>query len=560
MNNPKFSADDFLTENPSIEQNIQTIEKTENMKKRFLARLLDEKEKAEGYAIALKSEMGTTLNNSGKPVRVPSYLTTHTMRHLSEKANLLMGSEMPFMKNYINDEGRLTIDENNAKLVMQRAPDWTRQPALTAYLAHEAHRKFGTILAVISPAWVDDPQHENWGENQRALKTAVDFSPIDSVGQIGLLSTKGRTAYALDGQHRIMGFRGISDVLDGRLEIKKKDGSNTGKNIPQEEFLTDLDTNTSALQKVLDEKIAVEYIPAVIKGETREEATRRIRSIFVSINRYARKTDKGENYLLDESDGYSIAARKVGFAHPLFKKKRAGDRINWKNTGLPKRSHYLTTLQALRNMLSVLTEENHQERLKKWAPRFKGMVPLRPPEEEIEEAVQDLVRILDEAMKLPSLKAVMNGDDITAWREFPGDSKSTANHKGHLLMRPIGQEVLIRAVGRLLNEGMSLERIVKKLIRFDEEGGFEAHDQKNVWYQITYNPARKTMITDKTKLAASLLAYLIRGSENEKRDDTLLDQLKDVRQKVDDDEKWLDFSGTWVSRSDVKSGLPSPIQ
>lgn len=560
MSNPKFSADDFLTENPSIEQTIQTIEKAENIKKRTLALLLDEKEKVEGYAIALKSEMGTTLNNSGKPVRVPSYLTTHTMRHLSEKANLCMGSEMPFMQNDIDENGRLRINENNAAQIRQRAPDWTRQPALTAYLTHEVHRKFGTILAVISPAWVDDPQHENWGENQRALKTAVDFSPIDSVGQIGLLSTKGRTAYALDGQHRIMGFRGISDVLAGRLEIKKKDGSNTGKNIPQEEFLTALDTNTSALQKVLDEKIAVEYIPAVIKGETREEATRRIRSVFVSINRYARKTDKGENYLLDESDGYSIAARKVGFTHPLFKKKRAGDRINWKNTGLPKRSHYLTTLQALRNMLSVLTEENHQARLEKWKPRFKDMVPLRPPEEEIEEAVRDLAHILDEAMKLPSLKAVMNGDDITAWREFPGDSKSAANNKGHLLMRPIGQEVLIRAVGRLLNEGMSLERIVKKLIRFDEAGGFKAHDQKNVWYQITYNPARKTMITDKTKLAASLLAYLIRGSENEKRDDALLGQLKDVRQDMDDDEMWLDFSGTWVSRNDAKSRLPSPIQ
>ena len=103
--------------------------------------------------------------------------------------------------------------------------------------------------------------------------------------------------------------------------------------------MTDLKTDVSVLHKVLEEKVAVEYIPAVVKGETREEATRRIRSIFVSINSYAKKTDKGESYLLDESDGYSISARKVGLTHPLFKKERAGARINWKNTGLPKRVH-----------------------------------------------------------------------------------------------------------------------------------------------------------------------------------------------------------------------------
>lgn len=53
MNNPKLSADDFLTENSSIEQDIQAIEKNENKKKRTLALLLDEKEKAEGYAIEI---------------------------------------------------------------------------------------------------------------------------------------------------------------------------------------------------------------------------------------------------------------------------------------------------------------------------------------------------------------------------------------------------------------------------------------------------------------------------------------------------------------------------
>ena len=45
----------------------------------------------------------------------------------------------------------------------------------------------------------------------------------------------------------------------------------------------------------MDETISVEYLPAVIKGETREKAVQRVRSIFVAVNSYARKTDKGEN-------------------------------------------------------------------------------------------------------------------------------------------------------------------------------------------------------------------------------------------------------------------------
>ena len=188
-------------------------------------------QKAEGHEIALRSEMGTTLNESGTSVRVPSYLTAHTMRYLGNKANLHMGSEMPFMEKYIDENGRLTIDETNAAEVAQRAPDWTRQPALTAYLVHEAHRKFGTILAVISPSWVDDPIHENWGEDQRALKSAIDFSPIDSAGLIGLLNIKDINAYALDGQHRIMGIRGISDIQDGRLEIRKKTDQQLAKTL-----------------------------------------------------------------------------------------------------------------------------------------------------------------------------------------------------------------------------------------------------------------------------------------------------------------------------------------
>ena len=81
---------------------LEQIEELEGLKRKeakVLARLLDDVEKVEGHVLALRSEMGITLTESGRPVRVPSYTTAHTLRHIGNKANMLMGSEMDFMKN-----------------------------------------------------------------------------------------------------------------------------------------------------------------------------------------------------------------------------------------------------------------------------------------------------------------------------------------------------------------------------------------------------------------------------------------------------------------------------
>ena len=311
------------------------------------------------------------------------------------------------------------------------------------------------------------------------------------------------------------------------------------------------------MANVLEESIAVEYIPSVVKGETREEAARRVRSIFVSINSYAKKTDKGEGYLLDESDGYSIAARKVGLKHPLFEKERAGSRVNWKNTGLPKRSCFLTTLQALRDMLVAITEETAPNRAEDWAPKFKGAVPLRPTEIEIDAAAGDLLNVLDQAMALPSLKAIVSGDALDTWRDFPDPDDQEDDSKGHLLLRPIGQVIFVRAIGRLMANGMDLHQIFSKLVKFDAAGGFEAHDPMNVWFEVTYSQSGK-MIMGKTDLATRLLTYLVEGADSDTQAE-LLDEVKELRQSSQDNSKWLNFDGEWVSKSDPSAGLVLPI-
>lgn len=536
----------------TIEEDLEGLEALEARSKATLARLLDDSIAKEGHVIAIRSEMGVALGETGTSVRVPSYVSVHTLRWIGNKSNLKMGSEMPFMQRKISEKGVLTIDETNAYDVKQRAPDWSRQPALAQYLLRDAHRKFGTILAVVSPAWIDNPKHENWGPGGVALRSAIDFSPLDSSGKVGLLNVSTAAVYALDGQHRVMGIRGLIDLLDGPLYVKKGDGTPTKNSYTRETFLEMARADETVLSELMDESLSVEYIPAVIKGETREQATQRVRSIFVAVNSYAKKTDKGENILLDESDGFAITARHTALVHPLFKANSGGSRVNWKNTGLPARSHTLTTLLALKDMTKEFIIAVEPDLVRPWVPTFKDSVPMRPTESELDTAQTRMKEFFDQVGDLPSMKAMDNGEPLDPWREFPDEGR------GHLLFRPVGQVVLAQAVGELVASGMTLDHIFARLSRLDSQGGFEQADPKNLWYGVTFDPVKQKMQLGNNKLAVRALVYLVRGADSEQRD-LLLDDLRKAR--TDAGNQWINFAGKHVGQpdEDVGSHLPDPV-
>ncbi len=539
----------------NVNDDIAAIEELEAKKSAALARLLDETLSKEGHVVAVKSEMGVALQETGIPVKVPSYVAVHSLRWAGNKSNLKMGSEMPFMAKYIDEEGRIRVDPTNANELAQRAPDWTRQPALTAYLLHDRNRKFGTILAVVSPPWIDDPKHENWGPGGVALKSAIDFTPMDSTGRIGLLNLAHAQIYALDGQHRVMGIRGLHDLQDGRLDLKKTSGAPIGRSMTRDQFLAQINVPETELNGLMEETISVEYLPAVIKGETREKAVQRVRSIFVAVNSYARKTDKGENILLDESDGFAIVARRAALAHPLFKTPTNESRVNWKNTALPARSVWLTTLQALREISVSFLSLVEPKMVRPWEELFKGAVPIRPVDSDLSKAQARLSDLFTQMGRLPSFAAISNGEAIDSWRDFADGGK------GHLLLRPVGQIVLAKAVGKLIGEdGMELEDIFDRLIPLDEAGGFEQADPGNLWYNVTYDAAREKMIVSQVELAANALAYLIRGADTERREE-LLERLRRLRTRPEDS-TWVNFKGQTVGLEDQDDGafLPEPVQ
>jgi hypothetical protein len=555
------------TNRSELDQLVGELDGQSAKERRVLAALLDKFSNARGKVFAIRNEMGYTLEDTGQRVRIPSFVVVQSLDWVGKE--VLMGSQMPFMQGHIKD-GRLEVNESIAESVKQRAPDWTRQAAIAAYLAHDRRRKFPTIVGVMNPSWVDDLRHENWGgtsDERRALKSAYKFEALDSRGRVGLLDLDETLIYALDGQHRVMGIKGIQELRDlGHLALKDRDGQpKKGDLISRDSFLKDFRLDIGDLQTLLNETISLELIPAVLAGERSEQASQRVRSVFITINAYAEKTGKGETALLDESDGYAIVGRKAGTLHPLFK----GDRVNWKTSTLPRRTRWYTTLDTLKGMAANYLPGVHPSLTRTWGATgamFKKQVPIRPEESDIEVGRKTFFEFLDHMRELPVFKGLESGDDLDNVRLFPGDDQDKHPHpKGHLLVRPIGQTILAIAVGRLQKEGLSLNDIFSKLEKWDRAGGFSQHAQDSIWYGVTFDFHKRNMNTRTNEdKAAKLLEYMVRGADEEERK-ALLEFIVMSRASGGSPEKplWTPFVGNQevYDPSDITAGkeLPRPI-
>ena len=112
---------------------LADVEKIRAKERRVLAQLLDKEKSQERKYLAIRGMMGKTLSKSGKAITIPSYSVMHPLSWVATK-NILMGSEMDFMKTYMDKEtGKLEINEESAEEMKQRAPDWSRQADLTNY-------------------------------------------------------------------------------------------------------------------------------------------------------------------------------------------------------------------------------------------------------------------------------------------------------------------------------------------------------------------------------------------------------------------------------------------
>ncbi len=547
---------------------LEEISKFEKQQKRLLVQALDSKRVIKDHYFAQKVNMGDAVAKS-KDQSLPSYVSVQPLSFVAEK--ILMGSQMPFMREKLMQDrkskeyGKFVVDVESIETLMQRAPDWRRQMELTAYLLRDNH-KFTSILAVAEPSWINDPESSNFGEDGRALKDAIGFEALTSDGSFGILNLENLSIFALDGQHRVMAILGIRELLNtGQLTYKDKAGISIKDSFEKREYLIEkLGTRSSALTKILDETISIEFIPAILQGETREQARIRLRNYFVDINKNAKKIQKGDEASLDETDGYKIVGRNVGFKHPIFVSENV-NRINRTDQSISKASNYITTGFALSVISENYLKKVDKDRESKWKSLFKN-ITIRPSEDELEKAKQELTDFFDSMGTLSVFKRIERGESIPKLREFPEKDKNKKNYaksqdnEGHLLLRPIGQQILADAVGSLVAKGSSLKAIFDKLEKIDNAGHFNPHNKSSIFYGITVDIEGKRMITTNQLEAANYLVYLLEGETNPKEQEKYLNQIIERRSDPTNPEKWIDFNGNPSSKKDRKKVyLPKPF-
>lgn len=216
--------------------------------------------------------------------------------------HIRFASELPMFNEYRDENGFVRPDNQTQKLMQQRNLDWRLQIPMTLYIIGCKHHKLSPLLLVANRPWVDQPNADEWEPRQKlALEDSLLYTPIDSNAEyvdLSFESGTGSTLYAIGGQHRLMAIRGLKDLVhDGHLDAKTEIGKEaaTGRvEIGDIITMSRHRIGRSDIQKLLDERIGIELIPAVMAGETREEALRRLRSLFVHVNRNAAPLAKGK--------------------------------------------------------------------------------------------------------------------------------------------------------------------------------------------------------------------------------------------------------------------------
>ncbi|MBD2212365.1 DGQHR domain-containing protein [Nostoc linckia FACHB-104] len=510
----------------------------ETKDKQVLALLLDKFLGKKDQILVQKTEMGGT----------EAYVGSVTLEWFAGRVHFASGLPL-FQNKYNSDTDNIEIDADSIDEIQQRPLDWSRQAPLVQYLAARRNHKFPPVLVVINQSWVDNPKAAEWNSEGKATKSTTDFTPLDKDGKVGLLniSEDDVTIYALDGQHRLMGVQGLMELIKtGKLQRYKKDKTADDSFIKIDDLVEQYQVDPAYLQSLPKEKIGIEFICAVASGETRTQARRRVRSIFVHVNLMAAPLTKGQLAQLNEDDGFAIVARKIATNHPLLAQQpERKPRVNWNSATVAANSTVLTTLQAIQDM----SERYLGQKFPHWKPLEKGLIPMRPEDDDIEEGIKEFTKLFDNLAALPSYK-LLEDEDTPALRRF---SFEKDGGEGNMLFRPVGQVALAQALGILLfKKGFALADIFKKLRKFDQQGGFSGMEYpQSLWYGVLYDPNKKRVQVAGRELAAKLLIYILGGIQDQMERAELRKALADARTVED---KTIGFDGNFVEPKAV--GLP----
>ena len=453
----------------------------EERQRRALRGLLDWHQEKKNHQIALPGRMGSS----------KSYLISVSLRWIA--VNVHFARDLPIFKEHLR-EGSHEISINDTTIInlQQREPDYRRQLPMAIYLASREHHKFPPLFLVAYQNWAYDRESDKWGPDGCALESSLNVKSLDSRSALVDLDTTNTSYFALDGQHRLMAIKGLQELLDGRLNAKKKDGSPlSGQSVSRDEV--EIQNIASApwsergmrsLHDVLNEVMGVEILPAVQINDTYEKAVSRLRNIFVDVNENAKSLEKGEISLLDENDGFRIVARTLMVRHPIFRKDQEL-RVDMKRDQVAKTSEDYTTLTTIvRIAMGYLGHDFEHWKKPIFGVKDAGL--RRPEDDEIEKGLKKLADYFTALETLPSHTRMVGGTSVSALRKHDGED--------NILFRPIAQVALAQALAHLqAKQGASLHDLMRMIAKHEKKGNLQLTNKMAPWFGILCDPLTETI-------------------------------------------------------------------
>lgn len=330
----------------------------------------------------------------------------------------------------------------------------SRSNRIKGYLESNNQRLFGALTVAV---YGGQPQFSSITIEASAVLRHLE-------GRIGVLTFDGEEQYyVLDGQHRLAAMKDLAGEEPESPALKDE-------------------------------------ISVLLVAHNRDsEGIQRARRLFTNLNRYAAKTSKTVNIVLDEDDGFSIITRNLLRDIPFLKRftkvtKSTGSKSLATGESLSGSADksYLFTINTFyecnKGLLGSATPESFNEK------------QLRPPDEDLETAFE-------------ALAAKWN--NLFLHVDFLGTCKSSASldlleqralQGGHVLARPIGIRSFCEAVGGMEPSDATWAKVKSVAQEFSEIS-------KEPWVDLLWKRDGKMLFgKDRTNAAVGLWRFLLGAS------------------------------------------------
>ena len=345
-----------------------------------------------------------------------------------------------------------------------------RTKSIASYLIEQEQHFFPSLVIGV---YLGDPTWYPISVEENEILGTPGLDPRSSE-TLGLLELDGsEELYAIDGQHRVAGIKTALALLSKAERTK--------------EYKT-----------LANETLSVAFVSA-----DRDEETdlQRVRRLFTTLNKEAKKVSEPEIVALDEDDPAAVVTRWVATSYEKLKPYYLDENESKPNLIQLSRQHEIrgtnrrsvTTIVTLYRMI----KKTFQPELRSLTQKYNKN---RPPEAELNKLYDAAVSTWELMSEYDSaLKDVLGTDPE---EERAGDYRTEKG--GHILFRPVGLQAFSGALGILRQRKVDTDRAVKSLCQVPTE------ISEPPWKHVLWDPnlGRITSM-DKRPVAEALYLHMV---------------------------------------------------